>query len=59
MDVNRVREIIQAENKIEVQFQGQSVWIDGVDEQTATARVHAEGNPGNSMTVDVAQLVEK
>jgi small acid-soluble spore protein H (minor) len=59
MDVNRAQEIIQAKEKIEVQYQGKSVWIDGVDEKTATARVHTEGNPTESMTVAVDQLVEK
>jgi small acid-soluble spore protein H (minor) len=59
MDVIRAKEIIRSEKKIEVQYQGQSVWIDGVDENTATARVHPEGNPANSMTVSVNELVER
>lgn len=59
MNVNRAQEIIQAKEKIEVQYQGKSVWIDGVDQRTATARVHMEENPTESMTVAVDQLVEK
>ncbi|MDA5107649.1 MULTISPECIES: H-type small acid-soluble spore protein [Brevibacillus] len=59
MDVKRAQEILRSSDKIEVQYKGQPVWIDGVDERTATARVHAEGNPANSMTVEVGQLVEK
>jgi small acid-soluble spore protein H (minor) len=59
MDVNRAQEIIRSKEKIEVQYQGKSVWIDGVDETTATARVHPEGNPTESMTVAIDQLVEK
>jgi|GEM_PF-1857524 len=45
--------------KNRVQYKGQPVWIDGVDERTATARVHIEGNPANSMAVEVGQLEEK
>ncbi|MEJ8548078.1 H-type small acid-soluble spore protein [Brevibacillus borstelensis] len=59
MDVNRAQEIIRSASKIEVQYQGQPVWIDGVDEKTSQARVHTEGNPAESKTVDVGQLVEK
>jgi small acid-soluble spore protein H (minor) len=59
MDVTRAQEIIKSEKKIDVQYQGQSVWIDGVDENTATARVHPEGNPAHSMTVSVNELEEK
>ncbi|MFY0544446.1 H-type small acid-soluble spore protein [Brevibacillus sp. H7] len=59
MNVARAQEIIKSAQKIEVQYQGQSVWIDGVDERTATARVHPEGKPTQSMTVDVTQLQEK
>ncbi len=59
MNITRAQEIIKSPQKIEVQYQGQSVWIDGVDERTATARVHPEGNPTDSMTVDVNQLEER
>lgn len=59
MNVIRAREIIQAKEKIEVKYQGASVWIDGVDERTATARVHSQDNPTNSMTVELNQLIEK
>jgi small acid-soluble spore protein H (minor) len=58
MDVTRAQEIMNSPEKIKVQYQGESVWIDGVDERTATARVHPEGKPTNSSTVDVGQLVE-
>lgn len=58
MDVTRVREIIRSEEKIQVRYQGESVWIDDVDESTATARVHTERNPAQSVHVAIAQLVE-
>jgi len=59
MNVQRAQEIIKSDRKIEVQYQGQPVWIDGVDERTGTARVHPEGNPTDSMTVGVDQLEER
>lgn len=59
MNLTRAQEIIRSEQKIVVQYKGDSVWIDDVDEGTATARVHTERNPASSLTVDVGQLVEK
>lgn len=59
MNVTRAQEIIEAKEKIEVQYQGKPVWIDGVDGRTATARIHPEENPNDSMTVDVDQLKER
>jgi small acid-soluble spore protein H (minor) len=59
MNVTRAKEIVQSADKITVTYQGEPVWIDGVDEQTATARVHAENNPTDSKTVAVDQLVEQ
>ncbi|GAA4718271.1 H-type small acid-soluble spore protein [Brevibacillus fulvus] len=59
MNIVRAQEILQTEQKIEVEYQGKPVWIDHVDEETATASVHLENNPANKMTVEVNQLIEK
>lgn len=59
MNVNRAQEIIRSRSTIDVHYHGESVWIDGVDEQSATARIHARGNPNRIVTVPVDQLVEK
>ena len=58
MDVARVQEIVRSEEKIQVTYQGKSVWIDDVDESTATARVHTERNPAQSEYVAISQLEE-
>jgi small acid-soluble spore protein H (minor) len=59
MDVNRAQQILQSPDKIEVQYQGKPIWIDGVDENTQSARIHEENNPGQTMVVPLNQLVEK
>lgn len=58
MDVTRAQEIIRSEEKIQVSYQGEVVWIDDINESTATARVHTERNPAQSVDVAIAQLVE-
>lgn len=58
MDVDRAQEIIQSKQKIDVQVDGTSVWIEGVDARSGTARVYAEGNPQDKRTVAVDELQE-
>lgn len=59
MNVTRAREIVQSTDKITVTYQGSPVWIDGVDENSATARVHVEDNPTDKKTVAVDELQEQ
>ncbi|WNC14390.1 H-type small acid-soluble spore protein [Brevibacillus brevis] len=59
MDLTRAREIVRSEDKIVVHYKGDSVWIDELDESTATARVHTERNPASSLRVEVEQLEER
>lgn len=58
MNASRAQEIITSKDKIQVTYQGQSVWLEGVDQSSNTARVHPEGDPSNSMTVAVDKLLE-
>lgn len=58
MDVTRAQQIIESEQRINVQYEGSSVWIEGVDAQSQTAQVHMESNPSDKKTVDVQQLRE-
>lgn len=58
MDVNRAQEILQSTERIDVQLNGQSVWIDSVDTQKQSATVHAEENPDDRKTVSIDQLTE-
>ncbi|BAH46234.1 MULTISPECIES: H-type small acid-soluble spore protein [Bacillales] len=58
MNVTRAQAIMKSDDHIKVEYDGQAVWIDAVDEKTSTARVHEEKNPGHSRTVYVSQLME-
>jgi small acid-soluble spore protein H (minor) len=58
MNVQRAQEILNSEAKIEVQFEGVKVWIDSVDEQSKTARVHTVANSEDLKTVAVDELKE-
>lgn len=59
MDVNRAKEIIAAEQKIDVYLDGEAVWIDSVSSASQTATVHPENRiPVESKTVRVEQLEE-
>lgn len=59
MDAYRARQIMQAEERIQVTYEGVPVWIDGIEEDSQTARVHTEGNPQDTKTVSVQQLMEQ
>lgn len=58
MELNRAQEIIQSKQKIDVQIDGTSVWIEEVDTRSGTARVYTEGNPQDKRTVAVDELQE-
>lgn len=58
MDASRAQEIIQAHNKIGVVHNGVFVWIDSIDANKQTAKVHVEDNPRDAKTVPVEQLTE-
>lgn len=58
MDLNRAQEIFQSKDIIDVQMNGTSVWIEGVDAQSGTVRVYPEGNPQDKRTVNVNELME-
>ncbi|MCM3629388.1 H-type small acid-soluble spore protein [Paenibacillus glycanilyticus] len=60
MDVNRAKQIYNSESTIKVHLDdGDSVWIEHVDEASGTATVQVEGNPANTKTVPVDRLQEK
>jgi small acid-soluble spore protein H (minor) len=58
MQVDRAQEILGLENKITVELNGVSIWIDSVDPEKQTAKVHAEDNPADARTVQVEKLQE-
>ncbi|MDF2669055.1 MAG: small acid-soluble spore protein [Paenibacillus sp.] len=58
MDVNRAQQIFEAADKINVELNGKSVWIDSIDVTSGTARVHEEHNPSEVRKVSLDQLQE-
>jgi len=58
MNVHRALEILQADQKIDVELNGVAVWIDSVDETQATAKIHDEERPAAARVVSVEQLQE-
>ena len=59
MNVERAHQILHSAEKVNVTWQGRSVWIDSVDAESGTARVHAENNPNEVMNVPVRELREQ
>ncbi|MDO3681346.1 H-type small acid-soluble spore protein [Paenibacillus ehimensis] len=58
MKVYRAQEIIQAVEKINVELNGVSVWIDSVDPEQELAKVHVEDRPADTRVVPVGELQE-
>ncbi|WP_281884566.1 H-type small acid-soluble spore protein [Paenibacillus sp. YYML68] len=58
MKVQRAQQILNATHKIEVDHNGVAVWIDSVNEEQSTAKVHAEDCPADMKTVSVEELQE-
>jgi small acid-soluble spore protein H (minor) len=54
----RAQEILQSEAKIEVELNGVSVWIDSVDAEQKTAKIHVEQQPADARVVSVEELQE-
>lgn len=58
MNVHRAQQILQSAQKIEVEHNGVSIWIDSVDAGSETAKIHVEQNAANAKVVSVEELVE-
>lgn len=59
MKAQRAQEILEAPGKIQVNHQGEPVWIDSVDLQDHTAAVHPEEQPSSGQKiVPVEELQE-
>jgi small acid-soluble spore protein H (minor) len=58
MNTHRAQEILNTEEKITVELNGVSVWIDSIDTTKQVAKVHAEDNPADSKVVSVTELQE-
>lgn len=59
MEIERAKEILQSPQKITVNYRGEPVWIEMVDETAEKVRVHAETNPDDIKIIPVYDLEER
>lgn len=59
MDVKRAMQIYNSKDTHLVQLEGDSVWIENVDEDNGMATVMVNNNPVNTKTVSCDRLEEK
>jgi small acid-soluble spore protein H (minor) len=57
MDIQRARKILESSQNIDVVYEGESVWIDDVNPDDNTARIHSLST-GKQMTVQLERLHE-
>ncbi|PLS16483.1 H-type small acid-soluble spore protein [Bacillus sp. M6-12] len=58
MDANRVKQILSSSADITVEYNGANVWINSLNEDGRTARVHLRGRPNDPSDVAIAELRE-
>jgi len=58
VNAQRAAEIISSKDTIEVELEGQPVWIENVDEANGMATVQIGAKPTNTKTVSVERLRE-
>ncbi|MBB6633442.1 H-type small acid-soluble spore protein [Cohnella thailandensis] len=58
MNAQRAAEIFSSKDTIEVELEGQPVWIENVDEANGMATVQIGAKPTNTKTVSVERLKE-
>ncbi|WP_078544305.1 H-type small acid-soluble spore protein [Litchfieldia alkalitelluris] len=58
MDIKRAKQILSSPEDITVHYHGQSIWIDGCDEENGLCTVHMRGNENEKSSVEVEELEE-
>jgi small acid-soluble spore protein H (minor) len=58
MDTARAKQIFESEQTFPVQLDGDSVWIENVDEANGMATVMVKNNPVDTKTVSCDRLQE-
>lgn len=59
MDMNRAKQILSSSANIEVEYNGESIWIDDIKEADKTAIVHLlSGGTKEKTEVDIESLKE-
>ncbi|WP_226530173.1 H-type small acid-soluble spore protein [Metabacillus niabensis] len=59
MNVNRAKEIANMGEMVNVQFEGESIYIQSVNEEQGTARIFSLSNPQAERNVPVDGLIEE
>lgn len=59
MDAQRAQEIASSATMKNVQYNGQQVYIEHVDQGSGQATIHPLDNPNNKQSVSVAELSEQ
>ncbi|MCV4233380.1 H-type small acid-soluble spore protein [Virgibacillus sp. LDC1] len=58
MEIQRAVEIFNSKDTYKVNLEGESVWIEHVDQQKGMATVQVGSRPTNTLTVNVDRLQE-
>ncbi|MGE7827883.1 H-type small acid-soluble spore protein [Paenibacillus sp. NPDC093718] len=58
MEIQRAVEIFNSKDIYKVNLEGESVWIEHVDQQNGMATVQVGSGPTNTLTVNVDRLKE-
>jgi small acid-soluble spore protein H (minor) len=59
MDVKRAKEILSSSTMVNVMYEGTPIYIESVNDDDKTAKVHYLNQPTNHQTVDVTCLMEQ
>lgn len=59
MDAQRAQEISASDVMANVTYNGQSIYIEHVDQQNGTATIHPLDEPNNKQSVSVSSLEEQ
>ncbi|QUH25511.1 small, acid-soluble spore protein, H family [Serpentinicella alkaliphila] len=58
MDIKRAKAIIESTREIEVQYNGQSVWLEGINEINSKVEIKNHKSSKVKRYVDVDELIE-
>ena len=58
MNINRAKEITQSGEMVEVQYQGEAIYIQSVNEDNGTARIYPLQNRQAEKDVPITNLTE-
>lgn len=59
MDLQRVKEIMAAEDEVSVHFHGIPIWIESIDETSSMAVISSRGNQEERQIVSIDGLDEE